>query len=141
MIEIIAVGKLSTPGYKLAYDHYSKQIAHLNMIEIKETTIQTESKSIEKLIDQKAFLIVLAMEGNQFSSEFLAEKLQIPLESGQKIQCVIGGSEGLSETIKKQANLILSMSLMTFPHQLARVMIVEQLYRVTKILKKHPYHK
>lgn len=141
MIEIIAVGKLSTPGYKTASDHYTKQMAKFNIIEIKEASMIIEAKAIEKHIDSKAYIIVLTIEGKTLSSEQLAETLRKPLELGQKIQCIIGGSEGLSNTIKQRAHLNLSLSTMTFPHQLARVMLIEQLYRATKILEKHPYHK
>lgn len=141
MIEIIAVGKLSTPGYKTALDHYTKQMSKFNIIETKETTMIKEAIAIEKQIDAKAYIIVLTIEGKPLSSEQLAESLRKPLELGQKIQCIIGGSEGLSDSIKQRAHLNLSLSSMTFPHQLARVMLIEQLYRATKIIEKHPYHK
>ncbi|MDO9574244.1 MAG: 23S rRNA (pseudouridine(1915)-N(3))-methyltransferase RlmH, partial [Candidatus Contubernalis sp.] len=85
---------------------------------------------------------VLALEGKQLSSEQLAAKLEeLALEGRSKIAFLIGGTLGLSPTVKKRADLLLSISPMTFPHQLTRLILLEQLYRAFRIIKGEPYHK
>jgi 23S rRNA (pseudouridine1915-N3)-methyltransferase len=141
MIDLICVGKLSTKGYKEAFDHYSKQINKLHVTELKESSIQVEGKHILNLLDRDAHIILLTIEGVQMDSIAFAEYLRKLIDTGKKIQFVVGGSEGLSESVKSASNKDISMSKMTFPHQLARVMLVEQIYRAMKIIERHPYHK
>jgi 23S rRNA (pseudouridine1915-N3)-methyltransferase len=141
MIEYIVVGKISNPHYKAAFEYYEKQLKKFKVIEIKESNIVLESSSVLKLLDKDAYKVVLAIEGKLLSSEEFARHLETPLDMGKKIQIIIGGSEGLASSVKDEANLLLSFSKMTFPHQLARVMITEQVYRAIKIIEKHPYHK
>jgi 23S rRNA (pseudouridine1915-N3)-methyltransferase len=141
MIEIICVGKLSTKGYKEAFDHYFKQIHKMKIIEIKESNIQTEAKLILKAIDSDSHIIVLTIEGIKMSSEGFSEHLGQYMDTGKKIQCIIGGSDGLDPSVKALAHKELSLSNMTFPHQLARIMLIEQIYRAIKIMEHHPYHK
>lgn len=141
MIDLICVGKLSTKGYKEAFDHYFKQINKLGVTELKESSLQVEGKHILSLLDRDAHIILLTIEGAQMDSVAFAEYMRKLIDTGKKIQFVVGGSEGLSESVKSASNKDISMSKMTFPHQLARVMLVEQIYRAMKIIERHPYHK
>jgi 23S rRNA (pseudouridine1915-N3)-methyltransferase len=141
MIEIICVGKLSTKGYKESFDHYFKQIQKMKITEIKESNIQTEAKLILKAMDSDAHIIALTIEGIKMSSEVFSEHLGQYIDTGKKIQCIIGGSDGLDPSVKALAHKELSLSNMTFPHQLARIMLIEQIYRAIKIIEHHPYHK
>ncbi|MGB0174794.1 MAG: 23S rRNA (pseudouridine(1915)-N(3))-methyltransferase RlmH [Acholeplasmataceae bacterium] len=139
---IIAVGKMTTKGLSDAMNHYKKQLRDLEIIEVKESSMKDEADKIMKLIKPNDFVITLEIEGKSFSSESLAELLkEKKLYLQGRIVYVIGGSDGLDDSIKRLSHLKISMSKMTFPHQLARVMLVEQIYRAQKILEKHPYHK
>jgi 23S rRNA (pseudouridine1915-N3)-methyltransferase len=141
MMDMICVGKLTTKGYKETFDHYFKQLQKIKVIEIKESDMVFEAKLILKAIDLSAHIVVLAIEGETFDSVGFAESIRQKLENGKKIQFIIGGSDGLHESIKSKAHQTLSMSRMTFPHQLARIMLIEQIYRSIKIIENHPYHK
>lgn len=141
MIELIVVGKLSNKYYKQAFEYYEKQLKNFKVIEIKESNLIEESKAISKYLKKDAFKIVLAIEGVMLSSEELSKHIEKAIDTGKHVQVMIGGSEGMDAHIKTDAQLMVSMSKMTFPHQLARVMVVEQLYRALKIIEKHPYHK
>ena len=141
MIELLVIGKMSNPHYKGAFEYYEKQLKKFKVIEFKESNMTDESSSILKALDSNAYKVILTIEGKPLSSEELASHIQTPIDLGKKIQVVIGGSDGLDLRVKSEANLLLSFSKMTFPHQLVRVMITEQLYRAIKIIEKHPYHK
>ena len=141
MIEMIVVGKLSNVYYKQAFDYYEKQLKNLKVIEIKESNRIEESKTMAKYLKKDAFKIVLAIEGLMLSSEDFSKHIEKAIDTGKHVQVMIGGSEGIDTHIKSDAQLMVSMSKMTFPHQLARVMVVEQIYRAIKIIEKHPYHK
>jgi len=139
---IIAVGKMTTKGLNDTMKHYLKQIKKLEVIEVKESTMEEEAVKIHKLLKKDDYIVTLEIEGEQLSSPalslFLEEKKQY---FGGRIVFIIGGSEGLHQSIKSISHKKISMSLMTFPHQIARVLLVEQLYRAQKISDKHPYHK
>ena len=101
-----------------------------------------EAQRIQKYIKDDTYLIALAIEGKMFTSEQLADKIeQLGIGGRSHITMVIGGSLGLDDSILKQADLLLSFSKMTFPHQLMRLILVEQLYRSYRIIKGEPYHK
>lgn len=139
---IIAVGKMTTKGLLEAINHYTKQLRDLDIVEVKESSMKDEAEKIIKLIKPNDFIITLEIDGESFSSESLSELLkEKKLYSQGRIVYIIGGSDGLDESVKRLSHLKISMSKMTFPHQLARVMLVEQIYRAQKILEKHPYHK
>lgn len=151
MIKIITVGSIKEKYLKEAIDEYLKRLrkyTNIEIIEVKDEGLVEEQKSIllegekiSKYISQKDYLITLEIEGKEFTSIQFAEKLnQIQIENSN-IVFVIGGSYGLSEQIKKRAKLHLSFSKMTFPHQLFRVFLLEQLYRAFKILNNESYHK
>lgn len=101
-----------------------------------------EAQRIQKYIKEDTYLIALAIEGKMFTSEQLAQQIdKLALDGKSHVTMVIGGSLGLDESILKQADLLLSFSKMTFPHQLMRLILVEQLYRSYRIIKGEPYHK
>ena len=100
-----------------------------------------EKTKIEKYISNRDYLITLEIEGKQFTSEEFASKIDQILIENSNITFIIGGSYGLSEEIKTKSNLHLSFSKMTFPHQLFRVLLLEQIYRAYKINNNESYHK
>ena len=158
-VNIIAIGKLKEAYLRDACAEYAKRLGgfcKMKITEIPESklpddpsekeidiALSNEGKEIEKKISENnSYNIVMCIEGKQMPSERLAEKIeQVSLEGKSKINFVIGSSFGISEEIKKLADLRLSMSEMTFPHQLARVMLLEQLYRSFQILGGGKYHK
>lgn len=151
MIKIICVGKIKEKYLKDAIDEYTKRISKytkLNLIEVKDydyddinKVLNSEKEQIEKYIDSKDYLITLEIEGKQISSEQLATKLDETLTINSNITFVIGGSYGIDKSIKDRANYHLSFSTLTFPHQLFRVLLLEQIYRSYKINNNESYHK
>ena len=151
MIKIITVGNIKENYLKEAIEEYKKRLSkytNLEIIEVKdegmveeEKAIKLEGEKIEKYINEKDYIITLEIEGKELTSEELAEKIdKIGLETSN-ITFIIGGSYGLSEKIKEKANFHLSFSKMTFPHQLFRVLLLEQIYRSYKINNNESYHK
>lgn len=151
MIKIITVGSIKEKYLKDAIEEYKKRISkytNIEIIEVKDEGLVEPNKSLileeEKIlkhINDKDYLITLEIEGKEFTSEELASTLdKIQLESSI-ITFIIGGSYGLSQNIKDKAKLHLSFSKMTFPHQLFRVLLLEQIYRSYKINNNESYHK
>ncbi|KFI84396.1 MULTISPECIES: 23S rRNA (pseudouridine(1915)-N(3))-methyltransferase RlmH [Bifidobacterium] len=157
-IDIIAPGRVKEQYLRDAIDEYSKRLSRyckLSIIEVAdEKTPEHASEGIERQIKAKegeriakhlrdgAFLIALAIDGKQLSSEEFAAKIEDwGLHGVSHIQLVIGGSIGLDDAILRRANFKLSFSKMTFPHQLMRVILLEQIYRAYKINAGEPYHK
>ena len=151
MIKIITVGNIKEKYLKEAIEEYKKRISRYTNIEIievsdeglveKEKAIKLEGNKIEKYISNRDYLITLEIEGRQFTSEEFASKIDQILIENSNITFVIGGSYGLSEEIKTKSNLHLSFSKMTYPHQLFRVLPLEQIYRAYKINNNESYHK
>ena len=151
MIKIITVGTIKERYLKEAFDDYVKRLkkyTNIEVIEVKDEGLVEESKAIqlekdkiEKHIGTRDYVITLEIEGKQLTSPEFAEKIdQIQIENSN-ITFIIGGSYGLSEEIKQKAKFHLSFSKMTFPHQLFRVFLLEQIYRAFKILNNEKYHK
>lgn len=157
-VRLICVGKLGEKFWKTACDEYAKRLSaycKLEIIEIPEQrlpdspsagqiqqALARESELIRAKIPSGAAVFALCVEGKLLSSEELAEVLGGLTVSGtSRLVLLIGGSCGLDEALKKDAKLRLSMSKMTFPHHLARVMVLEQLYRSLNILGGGKYHK
>lgn len=151
MIRIITVGYIKEKYLKDAIDEYMKRLkkyTNIELIEVKDEglveeqkAIQLEGEKISKYITPRDYLITLEIEGKAFTSEEFADKLnQIQIENSN-IVFVIGGSYGLSQELKNKSKLHLSFSKMTFPHQLFRVFLLEQIYRAFKILNNESYHK
>ena len=151
MIKIVCVGKIKEKYLKDAITEYQKRISKytkLNIIEVKDydyddvnKVLQEEKEQIEKHIDSKDYLITLEIEGKQITSEELAKTLDNTLTINSNITFVIGGSYGIDQSIKNKANFHLSFSSLTFPHQLFRVLLLEQIYRAYKINNNESYHK
>ena len=154
-IDIICVGKLKEKFFLEAVKEYSKRLqgyCKLQIVELSEIPVKNESEIARSLesegevilskIPKDAYVVAMCVEGEGISSEKLAEKMNALTVSGKSKFCfLIGGSNGLSDSVKKRADFRLSMSKMTFPHHLARVMVLEQIYRAFKIQEGSGYHK
>jgi len=157
-IDVVAVGKIKEKYLNEGIREYSKRLSRycsLNIMEVDDEKApenlsdkemeMIKSKEGEKLLSKipsGAFVVALAIEGKQLSSEALSEKISdIMVEGNSHIVFVIGGSLGLSRDVLKRANLKLSFSKMTFPHQLMRMILLEQVYRAFRIMRNEPYHK
>ena len=157
-VKLICVGKMKEKHYISAFDEYRKRLGaycKFELIELAEqrlsdspsdkeisAALDKEAAEIEKQIPSGAAVCAMCIEGEMKSSTDLASVFEKWTNSGKsKICFIIGGSCGLSDRIKRQADLRLSMSRMTFPHQLARIMLLEQLYRATQISAGTKYHK
>lgn len=154
-IKIIALGKIKEKFLKDGIDEFLKRltpyasvtILELNPIEIKdenltEKILLEEGEKILSSIKPLDYVITMEINGKQFSSEEFAQKIETLTNDGtQEIVFVIGSSCGIGKNVSERANLKMSMSKMTFLHQFARLILVEQIYRAFKIIKKETYHK
>ncbi|MDF2686309.1 MAG: rlmH [Clostridia bacterium] len=141
-INLVCVGSLKEKYLKDACNEYIKRLSRfckLQVVEIDESTPEKEMVSICKKIE--GYVIALCIEGNKISSEEFSEKLKVEMLRNSKFTFIIGGSAGLDEKVKKSADLQLSFSEMTFPHQLMRVFLLEQVYRAFTIINGITYHK
>ena len=151
MIKIICVGKIKEKYLKDAIAEYSKRISKYTKLEIIEVSdrdklpikdiLDKEGNDILKHINDKDYVVTLEITGNNLSSIELAKKIDTIFNKYSNIVFVIGGSYGLSDSIKNRSNYPLSFSKLTFPHQLFRVMLLEQIYRAYKINNNETYHK
>ena len=144
MIKIICIGKIKEAFYRDAIAEYMKRLSKyqkVEIIELMDSNIKDEKELILKKIDNKDFIITLEIEGKQLSSVEFSELIDKTLINNSNITFIIGGSDGLDDVIKKLSNYKLSFSKMTFPHQLFRVILLEQIYRAFKILHNESYHK
>lgn len=134
---ILAVGKMKDRAQLDLYADYAKRISPAPSL--KEVG---EDADLEKHIDKDAFVIVLDERGKNMSSKDLADALQNAMNNGKShLQAVIGGADGHSDAMRARANLLLSFGKLTWPHMLARIMVLEQIYRAKAILAGHPYHR
>ncbi|CAH2714670.1 Ribosomal RNA large subunit methyltransferase H [Neobacillus rhizosphaerae] len=157
-ISIVTVGKLKEKYLRLGIEEYLKRLSAYAKVEVFEVAdekapevlselemVQVKQKEGERIlakISQDTYVIALAIQGKLQSSEGLADTLDKLATYGKsKIAFVIGGSLGLSEEVLKRSNEQLSFSRMTFPHQLMRLILVEQIYRAFRINRGEPYHK
>ena len=157
-IRLICVGKLGEKFWKQASDEYEKRLGaycKLEIVELPEqrlpdspssgqieAALRKEKELIEAKIPAGAGVIAMCIDGKTLDSEAFAEWIERKLVSGtSKLAVLIGGSCGMDETLKQKADLRLSMSPMTFPHHLARVMVLEQIYRALNINACGKYHK
>lgn len=151
MIKIITVGNIKEKYLKEAIEEYKKRLSkytELEIIEVKDEGIlpksqamEKERERIEKHLSGKEYLITLEIEGKELTSPELSKKIEEILIVNSNITFVIGGSYGISEILKKKASFHLSFSKLTFPHQLFRVLLLEQIYRAFKIINNESYHK
>ncbi len=157
-ITIITVGKIKEKFYKDAIAEYVKRLSRYCKLEIHEVMdektpenandtinnmiLEKEGDRIQNLIKEDSYVISLAIEGKKYSSVQFSNKIEkLGLEGKSQITLIIGGSLGIHEKIKKMSNELISFSDMTFPHQLMRVILLEQLYRSYRIINNEPYHK
>lgn len=157
-ITILCVGKIKEKFYRDAIDEYAKRLSRYckleiievadektpdNASELVETQIKDkEGERMEKYLRDGAFVCALAIDGRQLDSVELSEKIEGLGTSGTShIIFMIGGSLGMSDALLKRADMKLSFSRMTFPHQLMRVVLLEQIYRAYRIMNHEPYHK
>ena len=145
-VQLICTGRLKESFFIQACDEYDKRLRRycsLERTELPETgDVVRDGETMLKRIPQDAWVIAMCVEGKSWSSEELAETLRECANSGKSRVCfLIGGSDGLSEEVKKRADVRMSMSRMTFPHHLARVMVLEQIYRAFNIMEGGKYHK
>jgi 23S rRNA (pseudouridine1915-N3)-methyltransferase len=157
-IDILCVGKLKEIYLKDASDEYSKRLSkycQLNIIELQEEKIPNNpsEKDIENVIIKEgnniisqlkkdSYKICLDLKGKQFTSEEFSKKIEnISTNYNSSITFIIGGSHGLSDDVLSNSNELISFSKMTFPHQLFRIFLLEQIYRAFKIINNENYHK
>ncbi len=141
LFKIIAVGKMRDKALAAHVETYMTRLspyAKVEIAEIRDGTPESEgAKIMEQLESEKGYVIVLSEEGREMTSrEFSAALMGID----RKVVMVIGGPYGLAESVKKRADLLLSMSRMTFTHEMARYLLLEQLYRAVMIGKGKNYH-
>ena len=157
-INLVTVGKIKEKTLKDAIAEYSKRLGKYCKLEIIEVADektpenasateedmirQKEGERILKYIKEDAYVVALAIDGQMLSSEKLAEKINLlGIQGTSHIAFIIGGSIGLSQEVLSRADYQLSFSKMTFPHQLMRVILLEQVYRSYRIITGEPYHK
>lgn len=157
-ITVLCVGRIKEKFFSQAVEEYSKRLSRYCKLEIVEVADEkTPEEAGERLVEQIKdkegerllshirdgnYVIALAIEGKELSSEALAARLdRLGVEGTSHIVFVIGGSLGLSRAVLKRADFHLSFSPMTFPHQLMRVILLEQIYRSFRIIHGEPYHK
>lgn len=142
-ITFAVVGKIKESFYREAVSEYVKRLSRFAKVEIKELAegVNPEAEADDILRACKGYVIALAVEGEKLSSEKLAKKMQSLFDTGKEITFVIGSSYGLSDRVKSAADYRLSFSDMTFPHQLMRVILAEQVYRACMINAGATYHK
>ncbi len=157
-IKVITVGRIKEKYYVNAIKEYTKRLSaycKLEEIEVSDEKcpenlsdkemLQVKDKEADRILSKVKdgdFVIALAIDGKQLSSEELADKMNSLALSGKSdITFIIGGSLGLADKVMKRSNFDLSFSKMTFPHQLMKVVLVEQVYRAFRIMKGEPYHK
>lgn len=157
-ITLLCLGKLKEDYLRSACSEYEKRLAAFCKLNVEvlepeklaespseaeiNIALEKEGERLLKKIPPNSFVCAMCVEGKQLSSEELAQRLEkLPLEGYAQGVFIIGSSYGLSREVKSAAHLKLSMSKMTFPHQLARVMLMEQLYRGCSIINNRKYHK
>ena len=151
MIKILCVGKIIEKFFKDAVSEYSKRLSkytNLQIIEVDDinsdninTILDKEKDLLIKHISSKDYVITLEIEGKQLSSLELSKKIEELQIYNSSIVFIIGGSYGLHQQIKDRADYKLSFSKLTFPHQLFRIILLEQIYRAYKIISNESYHK
>ena len=153
-INIISVGKLKESYWREAEAEYLKRLSawvKINIIELKEENFSPkdnfdivkakEAEKITSVLPKNSFLVILSPEGKQFKSNELAQKIdELSIYQINELTLVIGGPLGLDQTIKDKADLILSLSLLTFTHQMSRIILLEQIYRSFTILNNKKYN-
>lgn len=150
MIKIICVGKVKESYYRDAIEEYLKRLSKYTKVEVievtdlnydKEKTIREESKLIIDKLNNNDYKILMDINGEILDSVTLSKKLNDLMIINGNITFIIGGSFGVSDELKRMVDYRLSFSKLTFPHQLFRVVLLEQIYRCFKIINNEEYHK
>ncbi|MDI9540051.1 MAG: 23S rRNA (pseudouridine(1915)-N(3))-methyltransferase RlmH [Bacillota bacterium] len=154
MIRIVAVGKIKEKALTTLINEYRKRISNYSKIEVIEVADkpndkleeqkvkELEGQRIIKQIKKDSYVILLDLQGQSLNSEELAKKIeQINTYQSSNITFIIGGSLGVSDSVRERADFRLKISELTFPHNIARLLILEQIYRSYKILNNEIYHK
>ena len=151
-ITIISIGKFDNSPHRIGFDNYLKRMkwqVELKEIDLKNTKNlsseklkEAEFKAIISALKPNSVAIALDENGKEFGSEEFAELISnFSLHGKSALSFIIGGTDGLHSEIFQQAKVKMSLSKMTFPHLMVRVMLIEQLYRAQSIIAKHPYHR
>ena len=150
MITIITVGKIKEKYIKEGIDDYLKRLSKYSKVELielddvsfdKTKTLKVEGENILKKVNLKSFIITLEIDGKELNSIELSNLIDSSINNYTDITFIIGGSYGLDDNVKNISNYKLSFGKMTFPHQLFRLVFLEQLYRSFKIINNEQYHK
>ena len=136
---IIAVGKIKKPWLQEGVKTYLKRLPGLQINEIRDNNSKKETEAIISLIRKDELVVVLSEEHETYSSIKFSEKLQS--FGNQRLVFIIGGADGISSKIKSISKWDLSLSTYTFPHEIAQLLLIEQLYRAQSIISKTPYHR
>lgn len=150
-VKIICVGKIKERYYRDALKEYEKRLSKyckLNIIELDDVSLgnvelnkEKEASFIKKHLNDKDYIICLDIKGIELNSVELSDKIDNIMQNNSTIDFIIGGSYGLSNQITKNSDCNISFSKLTFPHQLFRVILLEQIYRTFKIINNESYHK
>jgi len=156
-VKLIVVGNLKEKYWREASAEYEKRLGRyvdLELVEVKEarmkdkvsdadiaSALEKEAEQILKQINATDYVVVLAINGNMLTSEQVAEQVAAWEQNGKRIVFIIGSSHGLAQSVVRRANFKFSFSKMTFPHQMIRIFLLEQIYRGYKILRNETYHK
>lgn len=153
MIRIIAVGRIKEKAQTALIHEYLKRLKSLHKLEVIELPkskyqdkevikiLQDESKRILDKVKPDDYVILLDLKGKNIDSVKLSNLIDKNVNTNKRLIFIIGGSHGVSDEIKLRSNFMWQLSALTFPHQLVRLMLVEQIYRAFSIINKHPYHK
>ena len=136
---VLAVGKVRRGWIQEGIDLYRKRLPGLEIIELRDSTPKKEADAIQAALRSDERLIALMEEGDTLASIPFARRLE--RYGNERLAFVIGGADGLTAELKARASWRLSLSPMTFPHELARLMLIEQLFRAQAILQGSPYHR
>lgn len=157
-ITILTVGKIKEKFYRDAIDEYSKRLSRyckLKIVEVEDEKtpdgasdvvcnqiMAKEAEKLRKYISDDAYVVALAIEGKKYDSVGFSKKIDnLGIQGKSHIVFIIGGSLGIADELKNRADELISFSDMTFPHQLMRVILTEQIYRAYRIINNEPYHK
>lgn len=153
-IQILAVGQKMPDWIEKGYRQYAQRMPAEAKLELKEIApgkrgknadisriLEDEAERIRAAIPRSSHIVVLDVKGRSYSTEQLAQRMNDWMHSGQDICLLVGGPEGLAESCRSLADEKWSLSALTFPHPLVRVILAEQLYRAWSVLRNHPYHR
>lgn len=153
-IQLIAVGQKMPSWVEQGFDEYAHRMPPEARLELKEIAaakrgknadipriLQDECQRIQTALAKNSRIVVLDVKGSAWSTEQLAQRMGDWMQSGQDVSLLVGGPEGLSEECRARADERWSLSPLTFPHPLVRIIVAEQLYRAWSVLRNHPYHR